>query len=687
MSKKTPPGIFRGRNFGAIIFSALLCFAFCIPEAVYSQQTRRLELSDLSNLVRVADPQISPDGRSIVISVSRPNFEENRFESQLMIVDAETGALRTLALEQRGVGHARWSPDGGSLAFLAIAGSGQNARRQIFVMPVAASDSVAVPRAITNSASGVQQFAWRPDGAEVAFSTTDAPAEKKTGEERHNDSFEVGSNDYLATSAPIQSHVSVVSVAGGEARRLTLGKWSIGTSLSLSPLSWSADGKRIAFVKYESAYSGDTDKGILQVLDVATGTLQTVTNRKGLESSPLFSPTDSQMVYSAPRDGDPANGTDVFLAPSGSGVEPRNITRQLDRSLSTTLWMPDGKTLLVGGYDKTRVGLWLQPLADARARPVNLGNLKNVASVSLSKNGAMALTGSEAERPTELYYLASPQTPPKRLTNFNDLSRFSLGKTETVEWQSSDGFPVNGVLTYPPDFSAGKKYPLVLLLHGGPTATSTEAFATLPQLMAARGWIVFQPNYRGSDNIGNAFQRAIASDAGEGPGRDVMEGLTALKKRGFVDERRIAASGWSYGGFMTAWLIGRYPQVWRAAVAGAAPIDIADMYSLSDLNVIRRHAITDSPWVGENAKKYFAQSPIANLSKIRTPTLIMSNSGDARVPVIGSYKLFHALRDNNVPVKFIVYPTGGHFPGDPVRSRDVNRRWLEWLAQYLGTAD
>lgn len=134
---------------------------------------------------------------------------------------------------------------------------------------------------------------------------------------------------------------------------------------------------------------------------------------------------------------------------------------------------------------------------------------------------------------------------------------------------------------------------------------------------------------------------------------------------------------------MTAWLIGRYPQVWRAAVAGAAPIDINDMYSLSDLNVIRRHAITDSPWKGESAKKYLAQSPIANLSKIRTPTLVMSNSGDSRVPIIGSYKLFHALRDNDVPVKFVVYPTSGHFPGDPVRSRDVNRRWLEWLEQYL----
>lgn len=314
---------------------------------------------------------------------------------------------------------------------------------------------------------------------------------------------------------------------------------------------------------------------------------------------------------------------------------------------------------------------------------MELGNLANISSITISKKGELAFTGSEPNRPTELYFMPSPESSPKRLTDFNDVSRFSLGKTEKFEWRSSEGFLVNGVLTRPPDFTEGKKYPLVLLLHGGPTATSTEAFATLPQLMGARGWLVFQPNFRGSDNMGNAFQRAIAGDAAEGPGRDVMEGVAALKKLGFVDDKRIAAGGWSFGGFMTAWLIGRYPNEWRAAIAGAAPIDIADMYSLSDLNVIRRHAITDSPWVGDNAKKYFEQSPIANLSKIRTPTLIMSNSADVRVPIIGSYKLFHALRDNNVPVKFIVYPTGGHFPGDPVRSRDINRRWLEWLEQYL----
>jgi dipeptidyl aminopeptidase/acylaminoacyl peptidase len=203
------------------------------------------------------------------------------------------------------------------------------------------------------------------------------------------------------------------------------------------------------------------------------------------------------------------------------------------------------------------------------------------------------------------------------------------------------------------------------------------------QLLAARGWIVFQPNYRGSDNLGNAYQRAIANDAGEGPGRDVIAGVDALVARGFVDTTRIAVSGWSYGGFMTAWLIGRYPTKWRAAVAGAAPVDITDMYALTDLNVMRRHAITESPFVGDRLSAYMAMSPIVHLPKARAPTLVMSMTGDVRVVITGSYKIYHALKDNGVPVQFVAFPGGGHSPGDPVRQLDRDRRWVEWLARWL----
>ena len=239
------------------------------------------------------------------------------------------------------------------------------------------------------------------------------------------------------------------------------------------------------------------------------------------------------------------------------------------------------------------------------------------------------------------------------------------------------------MVTYPPDFSAGRKYPLVLYVHGGPRSASKEAFSSRAQLLAAQGWVVFEPNYRGSDNLGNAFQAAIWNDAGAGPGRDVMSGVDYLKRRGFVDESRMAVSGWSYGGYMTTWLLGHYP-VWKAAIAGAAVTDWLDQYNLGDANVRRGSAFGGSPYVANNMAGYLDQSPITYAAKIRAPTLILSDTGDYRVPVTQSYRLYHALKDNGVPTKFFAYPVPGHSPADPVRQRDIDRRWIAWLAEYLG---
>jgi len=221
----------------------------------------------------------------------------------------------------------------------------------------------------------------------------------------------------------------------------------------------------------------------------------------------------------------------------------------------------------------------------------------------------------------------------------------------------------------------------LLVLYVVLIAASLTAFSTIPQSLAANDWIVFQPNYRGSDNAGNDFTRAINDDSGAGPGRDVMAGVEALKKKGFVDETRIAVGGWSYGGYMTTWMIGHYP-IFKAAVSGAAVNNLLDQYVLGDGGPGR--ALTwGSPFKGDNAKKYIEQSPIAYASKITTPTLILSDTGDVRVPVVQSYQLYRALRDNGVPVRFIAYPVGGHSPEDPLRQTDIERRYVEWFSLYL----
>lgn len=643
----------------------------------------RFDLSCLGKMVRVSDPQISPDGKSIVVVVSRPNYDEDRHHAQLVLVDIASGSQRNLTYDRRGVSFPRWSPAGDRLAFLSLDNS-PKPQTQIFIMPMTGGD----PLQVTRAPAGVQQYAWRPDGRLIAYAASDE-APKRTGEEKFNDSFEVGNNDFLLTSAPLPAHLWVIGADGSGARRLTSGTWSLPIShppsSPASPLSWSPDGKSIAFVKVAAPHSGDSEKSAVQVIDVESGAARALTGRTLYEGYPTFSPDGASIVYWYPRDGETKNVKEVYVV-RASGGDGTSITRQLDRNVCRSIWMSDSKSLLVGANDATTVGLWVQPLKGP-ARRLDLGDATPASAfwvdVAVGPDGSIAFAGGDPRWPSELYFMPSTRSPAKRLTNFNhEIAELDLGKNETIEWQGPDGFKEDGVLTYPPDFNASKKYPLVLLVHGGPRSASKRAFSRQAQLMAAKGWVVFEPNYRGSDNLGNEYQSSIRNDAGAGPGRDVMAGVEAIRKRGFVDESRMAVSGWSYGGYMTTWLLGHY-QGWKVAVAGAAVTDWLDQYNFGDGNVRGGSSFGGSPWVDDRIKSYMEQSPITYANKIRTPTLILSDTGDYRVPVTQSYKLFHVLKDNGVTTQFFAYPTAGHSPSDPVRQRDVDRRWIGWLEKYL----
>ncbi len=666
------------------ILHAFLLLTIILAAAGLAQQPRRFQLDDLGRIVRVSDPQIAPDGKSIVIVVARANYDENRYDADLVLVDIASGHQRALTTDRRGVSHPRFSPSGDRLAFLAnaVGASSPQPRPQIFVMPMSGGDA----RRITSAPKGVQQFAWSPDGRAIAFTTEDE-AEKKTGPERFNDSFEVGNDDFLIQSQAMPTHAWLAPAEGGDARRLTSGSWSLPINhppgAPASPLSWSPDGGSIALVRLPTPHSGDARDATVQVLDVATGKMRGMTGKDRLEGQPSYSPDGSRIAYWQPRDGDSGNLNEIHVVGSAGGAG-RTITRAIDRNAARSIWMPDGKSLLVGANDGTRVSLWLQPI-DGAARKLDLGHLSPSSSfwvdVAVGKDGSIAFTATDPARPAELYYMLSPSASPKRLTNLNaEVAGLGLGRTEVVSWES-DGYTHNGIVTYPPNFSNDQKYPLVLVVHGGPTAASLETFAAQAHLMAAKGWVVFQPNYRGSDQIGNLYQRAIINDAGAGPGRDVMAGVETLKQRGFVDAARVAVSGWSYGGYMTTWLLGNY-QGWRVAVAGAAVTDWLDQYNLGDANVRRGAAFGGSPWTDpKRLQSYMEQSPISYVSRIRTPTLVMTNTQDFRVTPTQSFKLYHALRDNGVPVKFVAYPIHGHNAPDPVRQRDVQRRWIEWIEQ------
>ncbi|MGH9735556.1 MAG: S9 family peptidase [Candidatus Acidiferrales bacterium] len=664
-----------------------------------TQKQKGFRIADLAKVVRVSDPRISPDDKSVVVVVSRVNMKEDRSDSQLVLIDLASGAERSLTT-RKGASSPRWSPNGDRLAFLAEATSQQDAssgdnddksgpQPQIFVLPMTGGEA----QQITHGPDGVEQFAWRPDGKMIAFVTPD-PTDKKAIKE-HHDAFEVGDTDDLETAAAKSSHVWIVPANGGEAKRVTSGSWSLPIvfppSPPSSPLSWSPDGKSLLITRQATPEPGDGDETTIQVLDVATGHKRKLTSHEKFESAGEYAPDGSRIAYWYPLDGDPNNQNEIFvtsanLAHQSSDAGGVDATHGIDHNIQRAIWMPDGESLLVGGHDGTRTSMWLQPLSGP-AKKLDLGNIDPSWSfwidATVGPKGDVAFTGSTPGHPTELYYLSSVDAQPRVLTHFNDwIASIQVGEPQSVTWQGPNGFQEDGVLVPPPDFSRDRKYPLVLLIHGGPQASSTESFSSLPQILAAQGYLVFEPNYRGSDNLGNAYQRAIFRDAGDGPGRDVMAGLAAVEKMGSVDTDKIAVSGWSYGGYMTSWMIGHY-HIWKAAVSGAAVNDLTVEATISDGNRIDYYSMGGSPWVGDNWKIYRDESPITYAAQIRTPTLIMCDVGDFRVPIPQSFEMYHALKDNGVTTKFIAYPVAGHFPGDPVRSADVMTRWVNWINQYL----
>jgi dipeptidyl aminopeptidase/acylaminoacyl peptidase len=642
----------------------------------------RIQPTDLFKTVNVNDPQISPDGKSIVCVVSRVNVKDDRWEPELVMVDVATAAQRPLTYERRGIASPRWSPDGSTVAFLANATNEREAKRQLWSVSMRGGD----PRRLTDAKEGVQQFAWSPDGSQIAFVTADEPP---PNEDKNNKSFEVVDDDFLVHEAVRPSHLWVVPSSGGTARRITSGGWSLPIAHppgpAPSPLSWSPDGKTIAITKRENAHEKTPNISRIVLVDVATGAMRRLTTHDLDETQPVFSPDGSLIAYWHPHSGVRENQNSIWVAPA-SGGDGKEVTAAIDRNLFRSIWLPNAKSsFLTGGHDGTSTGYWIVAADGSTARRLDLGDVEPYwgfwIDASIASNGAIAFTGSTPQHPRELYVMDSPSAKPRRLTDFNNaIASLELGRVEEIQWKNED-FSEDGVLVYPPGFDPSKKYPLVVYIHGGPRAATTVGYALLPQVFAANNWVVFQPNYRGSDNLGNRYTMAIANDSGAGPGRDVMAGIDVVKKRGFVDGDRIAVGGWSYGGYMTSWMIGHYP-IFKAAVSGAAVNNLVDQYVLGDGGLGRR-LTWGSPFSGDNLKKYIDQSPITYVKNVKTPTLIMSDTGDVRVPIVQSFEMYRALSDNGVPVKFIAYPVSGHSPEDPVHSADISRRYVDWFSQYL----
>jgi dipeptidyl aminopeptidase/acylaminoacyl peptidase len=520
----------------SIGFAALAaCGLLALPlSSIAATRAPAFQLSDLQKIVRLGEPQISPDGKRIAVIVSTPDFKTDKSQQEIDLVDVASGARRTLTWKREGLSSPRWSPDGNRLAF--IAKDAQSKQGQLYVMPMDGGDAIR----ITEAKQGVDSFRWSPDGKQLAFISADEAANAKAIK-AHDDAFQVTDNHFLTRAALTPTHLWLVSSAGGAAKRLTEGSFSLQTDQqdSAPEPAWSKDGRSIAFTRFPGPYWGPSFHSVIDTVDVGGGAPRALVSDEGAVDV-NYAPAGGALAFMRPRGGDQNNGNAVYVSVDGHS---HDVTQALARNIDSYAWLPNGKALLLAGGDGTHSVLWQQPLS-GKASQLDLGDVEAGTDVSIAKTGALAFIGNTASHPGELYVMDSVRAKPRRLTNLNAfVDTLSLGRTESIDWQGPDGFHEDGVLTYPAGYQRGQKYPLVLVIHGGPEAGSTVQFSPLPELLAAAGFVVFQPNYRGSTNLGDAYQHAIFRDTGEGPGKDVMAGLAAVQKLGVVDDNRIGVSG------------------------------------------------------------------------------------------------------------------------------------------------
>ncbi len=662
----------KARALGALLAACLVA-----PTHVHGA-ARTIDEDDFQSLVGISSPAISPDGKRAIFLQTHVLWNDDERDTELVMIDLATHAQRMLTYDRKQIADPTFSPNGSSIAFIAMSGS--DAKPQVFVMRLDGGDA----RPITDAKGGVIQYAWRPDSLEIAYTASDVQPVRK-GADRFRDSFIFTTQPIVNREAPEPVHLFVISASGGSARELSFGTQSVVSGEARSQISWAPDGKTIAVTVAPNPILNDESYSHVALIDVATGHMRYLTTHDAWESGALWSPDGSHIAY-ADAAGDPQVNLVEAYVTQPSGGDGTEISAPIDRQVSQIAWARDSQSLFVVAPDHTTLAMYRAALNGGVQR-VDLGDLVVQSDLdgAIGPDDAMLFVASAATRPPELYY-RSPVGAITQLTDVNKaIAQLDLSTPQSITFPTNTGIDGDGVLYLPPDFVSGKQYPLVVSIHGGPTSSSMLSFDFYAQVMAARGWIVLHPNYRGSDNLGLTYQRAVLYDPEAGPGRDIMAAVDAVRARGIVDPHRIAVCGWSYGGIMTAWMISKY-HIWAAAVSGASVNDWITDYGTADDSLADVDLFHGSPFVGNNAAEWRAASAISYVSDVTTPVLILSDVGDNRDPFATSSMYWRALRDNHKDATLRVWPVDGHFPSDPVRQADVEHYWIQFIAQHFGSA-
>jgi dipeptidyl aminopeptidase/acylaminoacyl peptidase len=652
-------------RFSLTIAAVLLAGGLAAPraEAPLALPRQAPTVDQILSLERAGSPELSPDASRVAYTVRKTNWDDNAYDTQIWLADVRTGATRQLTNSKKSSLSPAWSPDGARLAFI----SDRTDKRQLYLINPAAGEA----EPLTTGEDGVGSFAWSPDGKSIAYTSTEGKLQRIKDREKKYGEFEIVDQDHRMT------HLFVLDVAAKKSRALTHGAFTVGS------FDWSPDSKSIAYdhrVNSDPANGGTAD---IAIVTVADGSVRDLVTQDGPDSHPVWSPDGARIAFESSMANPAYMYANRFVASvPASGGTPTVLTSSFDEDPSIVAWKPNG--LFFSASERTFSYLFRLDPATKATTKVGPAEPSVNSSFSLSSDGsAYAYLGADARAMPEVYVTS------KKLTDFNSQTADWITSTlEVVSWKSQDGAAIEGVLHKPSNFDPSRKYPLLVVIHGGPTGVSRAVpftSSTYPiDVWVPRGVLVLEPNYRGSAGYGAKFRALNVRNLGIGDAWDVLSGVDALIAKGIVDPNRVGTMGWSQGGYISAFLATHDSTRFKAISVGAGISDWMTYYVSTDIHPFTRQYLKATPW--DDPAIYAKTSPITYIKQAKTPTLIQHGATDQRVPLPDAFELYQGLQDNNVPVKLIVYQGFGgvgHGPTKPKSHRATMEHNIEWFDQYM----
>jgi dipeptidyl aminopeptidase/acylaminoacyl peptidase len=674
---------------------ATVLFAFVLSLHAQTPAKHAMTFDDLMAVQRVGEPQISPDGRAVVYTVGTADMDANRVAHDIWVVPTAPGSQPRRLTQTGHDTRPQWSPDGKSIAFL----SSREGAPQVYVMSAQGGNA----KKITSLSTGADNEKWSPDGRWVAFTSSvfpdcagdacnrarDDAAEKSKVKARVYDHLLY--RHWVHWSDGKRSHLFLVAANGGAPRDVTpRADYDVPPDErgDANDFAFSPDGKELCFTAVTDRPEAISTNGDLFVVPTSGGEPKRITSNPGFDGHPSYSPDGRFIAYHSQKT--PEYESDrwrLMLYDRTAGTDAE-VAGSLDRNVDEIVWSPDSKEIYFTATSEAE-----QPIYEIAAAPGSTAQeiLKDSfnESISFSKDGAtVAFLRSSVAAPAEVFASRSDGTGARQISTHNAarLASIDMSPPESFWYEGAGGTRIHGMLIRPPHFDPSRKYPLLLLVHGGPQSLWTDSWGYRwnEELFAAPGYVAVMINPRGSTGYGQKFTDEITDDWGGRVYEDLMKGVDyVIGKYSFIDQSRVAAAGGSYGGYMIDWMAthtGRF----KVLISHAGVYDKTSMYGATEELWFEEHDMAGTPWTHpESYQKWSPSTYAGDLSKYRTPTLVICGELDYRVPYTQSLEFFTALQRQNVPSKLVVYPDEGHWILKPQNSQLWYKTFSDWLAAYL----